>query len=240
MKINKVAICISGHLRGGHELCFPSLKKYLLDKYDCDIFISAFKEMGNVQFVHRTDHPIEEIDTIPLILDTYKPKRISTHTATSEWIDALKSQYGLASTRNTAKLYQIAAMHRNMYEVNQLRKMYQADTGTKYDVVIRMRFDTEFLSDIIEDSHYKSEIDLTFKLGYCGIYDQTFWGSPELMDAAMECYLYMPQFVSNDNCNQFENAENIFTTYLNARSIPFTVRNEIKVSVTKPHGRHVN
>ena len=28
--------------------------------------------MGNVQFVHRTDHPLEEIDTIPLILDTYQ------------------------------------------------------------------------------------------------------------------------------------------------------------------------
>ena len=51
---------------------FSVSKKYLLDKYDCDIFISAFKEMGNVQFVHRTDHPLEEIDTIPLILDTYQ------------------------------------------------------------------------------------------------------------------------------------------------------------------------
>jgi len=240
MKINKVAICLSGHLREGDKLCFPSVKKYILDRYDCDIFVSAFKEMGNVQFVHRNDHPIEDIDVTQRILDTYNPKRYSMHNAESPWIQNLKNRWGNLSTRNTAMIYQVCAMYKNIYDANHLRKMHETETGTKYDVVIRARFDTEYLSDVIEDSKYSNEANLVFKLGYCGVYDQTYWGAPEFMDAVADCYLYIPHIVNSSNAKEFENAENILTTYLKMREIPFLIKNEIKVSVTKPHGRHIN
>lgn len=240
MKINKVAVCISGHLREGDKLCYPSLKKYLLDKYDCDIFVSAFKEMGNVQFVSRDDHPIEEIDTTSRILETYKPVSYVMHSADAQWIKNIKNRWGDLRTRNTARVYQVCAMYKNIYEVQHLRKMYEIETGTKYDVVVRARFDTEYLSDVIEESNYGANADLVFKLGHCGVYDQTFWGAPELIDAVAECYLYIPQIVNASNSTSFENAENILTAYLQAREIPFVIKNEIKVSVTKPHGRHVN
>lgn len=237
----KVAICISGHLRGGNELCYPSLKKYLLDKYDCDIFVSAFREMGNVQFVHLDTHPIEAgVDVSNIILDTYKPVRHTFNSANDQWIVDLKNRWKDLSTRNTAKLFQIVAMHRNIYEANHLKKMYEADSGVKYDIVVRTRFDNELLSDVIEDSKYvDGEHDLIFKSGYQGVFDQTFWGGNDVMEAASEAYLYISQIVGESNAKSFENAENVFTAYLDARRIPFITKNEIKISITKPHGRHV-
>lgn len=237
----KIAICISGHLRDGDKLCFPSLKKYLLDKYDCDIFISAFKEMGNVQYVHLDNHPSEpDTDVTEKILSTYKPVRYRMDSSNALWINDLKKQWGDLSTRNTARAFQVAAMHRNIYDAQLLRRMYQADTGKKYDVVIRTRFDNELLSDIINDSNYTGgDYGLIFKQGHCGIFDQTFWGGSQSMDAATECYLYMSDIVNASNVKTFENAENIFTAYLHAREIPYTVRDDIKLSITKPHGRHV-
>ena len=235
----KVAICISGHLRDGDKLCFPSVKKFLLDKYDCDIFISAFKEEGNVQFVHRKDHPIEEADMTQRILETYKPVKYSMHSAQASWIQDLKKQWGDLSTRNTAMIYQVCAMYKNIYEVHHMRRLHEVETGVRYDAVIRARFDTEYLSDVLEESNFFKDPQLTFKLGHCGVYDQTFWGPSDAMDAVSECYLYIPQVVNASNAKTFENAENILTAYLKAREIPFVVKNEIKVGITKPHGRHI-
>lgn len=237
----KVAICISGHLRDGDKLCYPALKKHLLDRYDCDIFVSAFREAGNVQYVHLPGHPVEPgVDMTSRIMDTYHPKRWHFEGATDQWIDDLRKRWNDLSTRNTAKIFQIVAMHRNIYDAQHLRRMYQMETGTKYDVVIRTRFDNELLSDIIADSQYTNgEYGLIFKQGHCGVFDQTFWGGVEVMDAATECCLYIDAIVNADNCKSFENAENVFTAYLQARQIPFTIRNEIKLSITKPHGRYV-
>lgn len=237
----KIAVCISGHLRDGDKLCYPSLKKYLLDKYDCDIFIRSFKEMGNVQYVHLDNCPPEpDTDVTDRILSTYKPVRYFIDSTNSSWLEDLKKQWGDISTRNTARLFQMASMHRNIYYSHLLRRMYQADTGTKYDIVVRTRFDNEFVSDIIEESKYTgSDYGLTFKQGHCGVSDQTFWGSPQLMDAATECYLYIHEMVNRNNSKSFENSENIFSAYLKGRDIPYSIKNDIKISSTKPHGRYV-
>jgi hypothetical protein len=37
----KIAVQLFGHLRT-YKKCFPALKKHLLSKYDCDIFIHSF------------------------------------------------------------------------------------------------------------------------------------------------------------------------------------------------------
>lgn len=42
----KIAVCLFGHLRTW-ESCFPSLKKFLLDRYDCDVFMHTWDKIDN-------------------------------------------------------------------------------------------------------------------------------------------------------------------------------------------------
>jgi hypothetical protein len=94
--------------------------------------------------------------------------------------------------------------------------------------------------DIIEPSLKEiSEGKLLVRSGHCGLIDQLFWGKPDVVSAAAECYLYVPEIVNRSNSNQFENAENIFANYLTARGIPFSIRDDIKFALTKPHGKNI-
>lgn len=236
----KIAICISGHLREGHKLCFPSVKKYLLDKYDCDIFVSSFKEMGAKNYANADNHPIEDNDDVTgIILDTYKPKRYNIEHGNANWLSVLRDRYNGLTTRNGTKVWQVAAMHRNIYDAQRLRREYEGDSGTKYDLVIRTRFDNEFISDTVAELGYKDDQGMIFKTGYCGVFDQTFWGASSYMDAATDCWFYIGDYVNSNNSKNYENAENIFTTYLKLREIPFNIRNDIKISITKTHGSHI-
>ena len=236
----KIAICISGHLRDGDKLCYPSLKKYLLDKYDTDIFVSSFKESGANNYATMSDHPVEDDnDVSSIILDTYKPKRYNRIDANANWLSVLRNKYNDISTRNGTKVWQVAAMHRNIYDAQRLRREYEGDTGTKYDLVIRTRFDNEFISDSVAALNYKSTDGMIFKSGHCGVFDQTFWGGPSYMNMTADCWFYISDIVNKDNCKSYENAENIFTTYLKLIEMPVSIRDDIKISITKTHGSHI-
>ena len=57
----RIALCFSGHPRT-YESCFPHIKKQLLDKYNCDVFISTYNTTENIS----ND-----------IIKLYNPKKIS-------------------------------------------------------------------------------------------------------------------------------------------------------------------
>lgn len=236
----KIAICISGHLREGHKLCYPSLKKYLLDKYDCDIFVSSYKEMGAKNYANTDGHIVEDdTDISSIILDTYKPKRYKIYDSNAAWMAVLENQYSGYTTRNNMRVYQIAAMHRNIYTCHRLRREYEGDTGVIYDLVIRTRFDNEFISDTVEQLNYKHSDGMIFKSAHCGVFDQTFWGSPFYMNMTTDCWFHIHKFVTKENVKNFENSESIFTRYLQYANIPFNIRDDIKISLTKIHGKHI-
>ena len=237
----KIALCISGHLREGDSLCFPSVKKYLLDKYDTDIFVSSFKEMGAVNYCMQSNHPVEDNnDVSDRIHSIYKPVRSIIEDANAPWLYTLQKRWNNISTRNGSKVWQVVAMWRNIYEAQRLRRMYEAETGTKYDLVIRTRFDNELISDIVAQTQYKNENGLILKTGHRGFFDQTFWGAPEYISTLAECWFYIDSFVNENNSKSFENAENIATKYLTLSEIPYTVRTDIQISITKPiNGRYI-
>jgi hypothetical protein len=184
--------------------------------------------MGNYRFAHRADHPVEDTDVKQLILETYQPKRCVFHNSKSEWIEMLRKQYENKATRNTAQIRQIAGMFRGIYEVNQLRKMYSADTGVKYDKVIRCRFDTEFMQDVLADT---MQDELSLKLGYTGICDQLFWGNPNTMNVAMDWFLHIGKVA---DYGSFENSEGLFSYYLKQIGVPYTIREDIKFALNCP------
>jgi len=80
---------------------------------------------------------------------------------------------------------------------------------------------------------------LILKFGYQGFFDQTFWGAPEYMSSLAECWFYLHKFVNKENSKKFENAESVATEYLRLSQIHFTTRSDIKIAITKSHGRHI-
>lgn len=66
----RVAVCMSGHMRS-YDKCFPPLEKYLLGKYQCDLFLATWNTRGVRNFkskgavadasnMHFQEQPITE------------------------------------------------------------------------------------------------------------------------------------------------------------------------------------
>src|ERR1039458_7286491 len=72
----KLAIAISGHTREMCEKTYPSLLQHILEKYDCDIFVSTFNRTGNRRFITNEGEKIDKQKLINIddIKKIYSPK----------------------------------------------------------------------------------------------------------------------------------------------------------------------
>ena len=75
----KIAIQVFGHMRT-FEKCAPSLKKYFLRYYDCDIFIHTWSTLDHdTQTWHKhrkSGHSIDQSQFENKIQPLYSPKKI--------------------------------------------------------------------------------------------------------------------------------------------------------------------
>jgi len=137
----KLAVHLYGHLRTYNE-CFPALKKLLLDKYQCDVFIHTWDTLD-----HSTKawHQLNEgRDTVYLcpekikeeITRTYNPKRLKIETQKPVDMGLFKTNYG-----QEYSLFGIHSMLHGMEEVNKLRFEYENTNKINYDYVIFTRPD---------------------------------------------------------------------------------------------------
>lgn len=125
----KVALLLPGHIRT-YDKTYDNLKKYILDYYDCDIFISTYETFGS-KYSHIPDKvnvnlPIDKDD----IINLYKPKDIIFLEDKEE-----NSYYN--------KLYKgfNLGMFYSLQKCNELKIKYEQENNFKYDLVIRSRFD---------------------------------------------------------------------------------------------------
>jgi hypothetical protein len=72
----KIAVCISGQPRN-YEKGYQELKKWFLDKYDCDIYIHTWKDSSPMEaghkFAQKREYEFTNED-YDRILELYKPK----------------------------------------------------------------------------------------------------------------------------------------------------------------------
>jgi hypothetical protein len=220
----KIAICISGHLRT-FELTYPSLKQHILDKYDCDVFISTWKNLGNQFAYHcaykngidKTDPIISEED----IRKLYKPVAIHMDDADTEPVtNRLKQEYNEKRTQNKAHLAQIMCMLYKIWDCNRLKKDHEQQTGKTYDAVIRVRFDVFLkrmeLDKVGDHTHCIS--------GHMGVADFMFVGPSKPMDDLCDIYTVMSPQVPFD---MFENVEQMWATHIINNNIPFKTTGEV-------------
>jgi hypothetical protein len=134
----KVALCLSGHLRK-FESTFPTLQKYFLNKYDCDIFIHTWDKLG-YQSRFKNDSLTSSVENkLSAVNFLYKPTKIIVES--TNYIETLKQEsasYAPHLLNEPKPAHHMASMFYKIFACNELRKHYQLENNVEYDWVVRL------------------------------------------------------------------------------------------------------
>jgi hypothetical protein len=185
----KVAVCFSGCVRSMPGL-IKNHRDHLLDLYDCDVYFSLWDHWG----VH--EHRDTEIDVEgQKISETWKKKLVEGYKAVAwEFEDFNAKKDELVAKKdiykdspnlgdiNTVSMY---------YKIQKCFKLVEA-SGKKYDVVLRIRPDIEFQSNMvfkpIEENKIYSSLTPSRLLNGWGTNDQICYGSYSSMYKQSKTY----------------------------------------------------
>lgn len=138
----KIAVLLYGHLRD-YELCASSLKKYLLNRFDCDVFMHTWDETDSSTFSwHSQRTQVRTVDdiTIETLKGFYSPKKlVIEHQQKYGNEEIIESPY-LGYKFSTANIHWLFY---TMNKANELRKEYEKESGINYDFVLVTRPDVE-------------------------------------------------------------------------------------------------
>jgi hypothetical protein len=133
----KVAVCISGQPRN-YEQGFKELKKWFLNKYDCDVYIHTWYDTKSV---FETGHDYLEKKTYSFtqndydkILKLYKPKAYEFQKPITF------DETGITGSHLPYKLNNILSAAYSIHSCYNLVR----ESGIEYDYIIRYRFDLQF------------------------------------------------------------------------------------------------
>lgn len=192
----KVALCLSGHLRKFDET-FPSLRKFFLDRYDCDIFIHTWNKMG-YQSRFRNDPNIDDTNfKLDKINFLYNPKKIVIEPI--EFIEELRKEsysYAPHLVNEPKPAHHMASMFYKIFACNEIRKQYQIEKNIEYDWVIRSRTDLLFHGNVnIPQADIENKIFIPRSIFHPNWYnDQFAIASPNNMDVYSSSYFDIPEY----------------------------------------------
>jgi hypothetical protein len=134
----KVALLLTGQLRT-HDLCKHIIKNCIIDRYDTDVFMSIDRSNVLQNEMRNTVTETQETQLRDAI-SWYKPESYHvTNQPDHSVADGLNNQLGpYVHLWTTRLLFAQYAVVKKAYD---LLKDHIAATGTKYDLVIRLRFD---------------------------------------------------------------------------------------------------
>lgn len=229
----KIAICISGHLRT-FEKTHASLKRNVLDKYDCDVFLSTWDNVGNTLYHAHYPTGFDETDDkidVGRVKEVYQPTGLAIQNAFDEDVQAIKKPFEGLTTRNGANVQHIVPMYYKMWHCNNLRKEHQKKTGINYDVVVKCRPDVYIHKLDAEKAMEK----IQFLPGHCGFNDLIFLGPSDAMSDVFDLFTILNPTLP---FNSFENAENIMHTHVTINNIPHELSTAVEYWFVKPTGAY--
>lgn len=185
----KVALCISGQPRLV-KTGFLTQNKYILEKYNVDVFIHTWYDGGEMNLVECGGSYAVDNTVIDDVISLYKPKKIIVEPQKKDFPQITHNFPG-------PPIFPQLSMFYSMMRVNDLKKDYENELNFKYDVVIRSRFDSGLLKDI----------DLTFIepnliVGIDAIEsdilcDWLFYGDSDTMDKMTDVYNHVGSLKTN-------------------------------------------
>lgn len=141
----KVAVCLSGQPRW-FKKAQPFLKKNLIDKFDCDVFMHAWfdpKKVGeNYSGAAWTRGKTDQIlkNTDKHLISKYKPK-LSLIEPQHDYFPSTRPINEYRCTTNGTSANIVFSMFYSMCKSFELREQYENENNFKYDVVVRLRYD---------------------------------------------------------------------------------------------------
>lgn len=138
----KIALLICGTTRNYKEN-YVTWKNHLLNLYNVDIFFHTY----NINGYHLQNNHILTNNDIDILLKTLKPKKYlieDYNVKTNDFKNNIKSQ---CIRRGSAKPEAIKSQLYSIYMSNLLKIIYEKENDFKYDIVIKIRFDTIFHED---------------------------------------------------------------------------------------------
>ena len=222
--MTKLALCFSGDART-YNICFESIKRNLLDKFDCDVFISTYQTSDEI----KDD-----------IINLYKPKKyifndknnitkdVSIYLNTLEYVknfatpvyDVKNILENFEYTYNTEDYFfnynQKEFTYRNLYldalcqffgiyDVSKLCKEYMLDNKIHYDFILRIRLDNKFYSDFRLTELEENEILINCTQHYSDsikLHDHFFMCKPTTFFKISSLYNNIPNIIKNINNNK--------------------------------------
>ena len=136
----KIAILLFGHLRTYKE-CYLNLHRYLLDKYDCDVFMHTWDEIDNTKTKNWENKKAanKQLDTCDIdnIKKIYNLKDLIVEKQAFNKEIIIKS----ITMNRTTSLVGMNFMFTSMNKANELRKKYQKEHNILYDLILCIRPD---------------------------------------------------------------------------------------------------
>lgn len=179
----KVAILIPGQprsIKSGYE----TLKKFYLDKYECDIFIHTWFDKKFPASIYGE------------MIELYQPKKIIIEE------QIIFDKYGRQDPKWKYPLQSILSQYYSVYMVNQLKSLYEESQLFKYDFVIRSRSDIKMTQPIECEKIEIGKIALhewtQHNFDYMGLSDVFAIGTSELMDIYCDLYPHIMYYVDED------------------------------------------
>lgn len=146
----KIAICISGQPRN-YEQGYKELKKWFLDRYDCDIYFHTWKDtttefVSSHNFTETRYYTFTDQD-YQNILDIYQPKDYIFQRPIN--FDATNITGNLGFTLNS--IYSAWLSTQKSIEL-------ALESGIDYDLIIKYRFDLFFTSMVSPECEFLQDI----------------------------------------------------------------------------------
>lgn len=164
----KIAICITGQIRTWNRV-------------KDNIIQNIFKDNTDVFFVCDEDLCITSIDyKIAKELQSFYGSR------DLEFFNSKKSAE--TSVENCVNMFSKIA------ECNQLKMLHESQHNFKYDIVVRLRTDTNFRHPVIF-SEDKDKIFIPNNLDFGGICDQFAYGPSNLMDKFCDVFTNIKKYI---------------------------------------------
>jgi hypothetical protein len=185
----KIAICVSGQARNFKQ-SYNSLKIYLLDKYDCDVYFHTWKtpnfESTNFGF-GNTQYTLTDNDYNDLI-QLYNPKKYIIEKPIVFDASDYKCPIWRQPLNNTLSMF---------YSIYKSIQLVEGE----YDYIIRTRFDidySKFNLELPQEGITLPEWNTDIRVKDRGYYDVLAIGKQQDMNTYSETFSNVISYITND------------------------------------------
>ena len=221
----KLAIAIHGHTREVIDKTYITLKEKILDKYDCDVFVSTYNRTGNRRFVTNVgeDTNNQKLVNPQDVIKIYDPKMIFCYDELSaeqiEHNERFKRfrNVGFKAECSFDMFCKTATLIREIRDFAYINNI-------EYDYILRIRPDIIIKEFNIENVQKESIsfLDMGRQNEVCDI---VWMGNPEQMSRMAHCWRHYEWLCeTNQVKNWWYYSENMLYEFLKYYKIPFNIQ----------------